>query len=322
MDNLVDEGNGAEGPRISVTADKGSQSAAAGAGGRLTAAAMATMLLLCFIWGGNLVAIKISNRGFDPLFAATLRSVGAAVLLGGWALITRHSLRISRTAFTYAVVIGLFFGLEFLFLFWGTKFTLASRGTILVYTSPFWVALGGHFILRERLSVPKVTGLLLAFGGVAAVFATKPGTLPSTYLLGDAMEIVAAVSWAISTLYSKKSMNKALLSPLQLLFYQVLVSIPLLLGASLIFEGVPAVTWRVDAILSLAHQTVIIVSITYLVWFWLLGKFQAGHITAFSFFTPLFGVAMGGLFLGEPITWLLALGVSLVAVGIYLVQRR
>jgi len=297
-------------------------STASATAGRLTVGAMVIMLVLCFIWGGNLVAIKISNRGFDPIFAATLRSVGAAVLLGAYALITRRSLRVNGTALRYAVAIGLFFGLEFLFLFWGTKFTLASRGTILLYTSPFWVALGGHFLLRERLSLPKVTGLLLAFAGVVAVFATRPGNLPSTYLIGDAMEIVAAVFWAANTLYSKKSMNKAMLTPLQLLFYQVVVSIPLLLVASLIFEGAPRVEWRLDATLALVHQTVIIVTITYLIWFWLLGRFQASRITAFSFFTPLFGVVLSGLFLDDPITWLLGLGVALVAGGIYLVQRR
>jgi len=62
-------------------------STASATAGRLTVGAMVIMLVLCFIWGGNLVAIKISNRGFDPIFAATLRSVGAAVLLGAYALI-------------------------------------------------------------------------------------------------------------------------------------------------------------------------------------------------------------------------------------------
>lgn len=291
-------------------------------GSRLTVAAMIIMLLLCLIWGGNLVAIKISNRGFEPVFAATIRSAGASVLLAAYALIRRQRLLVSGPALRYAVAIGAFFGLEFLFLFWGTKYTLASRGTVLLYTSPFWVALGGHLLLKERLTAPKLIGLLLAFGGVLAVFAARPGGLGRGYLVGDAMEIAAAVFWAANTLYSKKSMNKAMLTPLQLLFWQCVVSVPILFLASLAFEGVPRVDWRLDATLALAHQTVVIVTITYLVWFWLLGRFYASSITAFSFFTPLFGVAMGGLILGDPITPLLAAGVVLVAAGIYLVQRR
>lgn len=303
-----------------VTSDLATNSRASAS--RLTVGAMAILLLLCLIWGGNQVAIKISSRGFEPIFAATLRSIGAAILLALYGLITRQRLWVKGEALKYAIAVGLFFGLEFIFVFSGTRFTHASRGTVLLYTSPFWVALGAHFLLRERLTPLKVGGLLLAFGGVLAVFAANPGELGSTHLLGDFMEIVGAVFWASETLLGKKAMTKSLLTPLQVIFWQCLVSIPLLFAASLALEGVPQVEWRADAVLALAHQTVIVATVTYLVWYWLLSRFPASSIASFSFFTPLFGVMLGGIILSEPITWLLIFGVALVAAGIYVVQRE
>ena len=176
------------------------------------------------------------------------------------------------------------------------------------------MALGAHFLLRERLSVGRMAGLALAFAGVVAVFAAGTG-LGKGHLLGDFMEIVAAIFWAANTLFSKRFMSRVSMTPLQLLFYQVLFSAPLLLVGSLIFEGAPHVTWRLDATLSLVYQTVIIVTITYLAWFWILQRHQAGHVAAFSFFTPLFGVVMAGVFLGDPLPWLIWVGVVTVAGG-------
>jgi drug/metabolite transporter (DMT)-like permease len=287
---------------------------------RLTLGAMSLLLLLCLIWGGNLASIKIVDRGFEPIFAAAVRSLGSSFLLLCFALVTRQKLRVQRTALFYGFIVSLFFALEFFFLFWGTKYTYASRGTVFLYTSPFWVALGAHYLLRERLTALRLGGLALAFGGVAAVFAAGIG-LAKGHILGDIMELLAAVFWAANTLYSKRSMNRLNMTPLQMLFYQLLFSAPLLLVGSLIVEGSPKVTWRLDATLALAHQTIIVAAATYLAWFWILARHQAGQVTAFSFFTPLFGVVIAGALLGEPLPWLLWVGVATVAAGIYLVNR-
>jgi drug/metabolite transporter (DMT)-like permease len=282
---------------------------------------MAVLLACCIIWGGNIVAIKISNRGFDPIFAAAIRSAASALLLFLYALVTRQKLRLRGRPLLYGFLISLFFALEVLFLFWGTSYTLATRATILLYTSPFWVALGAHFMLRERLSTGRVAGLVLAFAGIVAVFAAGTSGLGRGHVLGDVMEMLAAIFWAANTLYSKRYMGRVRMTPFQLLFYQVLFSAPLLFVGSLAFEGLPHVTWRLDATLALAHQTVVVVTITYLLWFWILQRHQAGHVAAFSFFTPLFGVVMAGLFLGDPLTWPIWIGVVTVAAGIYLVNR-
>ncbi len=283
---------------------------------------MVTLLLLCLIWGANLITIKVVNRGFDPIFAAALRSAAGSLVLFGYAAVRGRSLRLSRTAFAYVAWIAAFFGMEFLFLFWAMDFTLASRGTILLYTTPFWVALGAHFMLKESLTLVRVMGLVLAFGGVAAALGADAGQAGPEHWLGDAMAVAAALFWAGSTLYSKRSMTRSLITPLQLIFYQLLLSTPLLLVAGLAFEGMPHVDWRLDSLLALIHQTVIVAATTYLIWFVLLARYQSTHMAAFSFVTPLFGVAMAWLFLGEPLSWLLLLSLVMVIGGIYLVNRR
>ena len=60
---------------------------------------------------------------------------------------------------------------------------------------------------------------------------------------------------------------------------------------------------------------------TYLAWFWLLARYPAAEMSAFTFWTPLFGLAAGALLLGEPVTAALVVAFGMVALGIYLVNR-
>ena len=62
--------------------------------------------------------------------------------------------------------------------------------------------------------------------------------------------------------------------------------------------------------------------LSYLAWFWLLTRYPASHLHAYTFWTPLFGLAAGWLLLGEPVTPALLLAMACVAVGIYLVNRE
>lgn len=73
---------------------------------------------------------------------------------------------------------------------------------------------------------------------------------------------------------------------------------------------------------SLAWQIVIVAFATYLGWFWLITRYPAAKLSAFSFLAPLFGLMFGALLLGEAVTPLLIVAMALVAFGIWLVSRR
>ena len=75
------------------------------------------------------------------------------------------------------------------------------------------------------------------------------------------------------------------------------------------------------AIGALAYQTLWIVSVTFALWFALIVRYSANRLSAFTFLTPLFGVAAGHLVLGEPLTVAFGAAVVLVAGGLILVNR-
>ena len=270
-------------------------------GSRLPLNATLILGLLCFLWGAQSVSIKFSNQGMPPIMAATLRSFVAGLLVWAYARFRNHGVAFPPGQSRHAFTIGFLFGLEFLFLYWSLVFTPVSRSLIFLYTNPFWVALGAHFFLKDdRLTPAKIIGLLLAFGGVTAVFKARSPDLPQSFWVGDLMALVAAVFWAATTLYIKRIADKVQLNHYQTLFAQLIYSFPILAVGSLLFEWPAKLDLNLVVLVALFYQSVVVAFISYLVWFWLIHRHTVSRLAAFTFMTPLFGVILGGWVLNEP----------------------
>lgn len=279
-------------------------------------------ILICFLWGANLVSIRISNQGIPPMLAAASRSVIAAALLLLYARLGGLSLSFEKDDRIHGIILGCLFGLEFLLIYWGLAFTTASRSVIFLYTHPFWVALGAHFLLRDdRLTPTKVTGLVLAFVGILSVFGSRSTELPPDYWIGDLMELAAAVFWASTTLYIKRMSQNRNITHYQALFAQLLYSIPILACGWAIFEKLQGPLLNALVLTAFAYQCFVVAFFSYILWFWMISRFAVSSLAAFTFFAPLFGTILGAVILSEPVGSMVWVGMGLVGTGIYLVNR-
>jgi drug/metabolite transporter (DMT)-like permease len=288
----------------------------------LDALAAGTMVVLCAAWGFNQVAIKVANAGgIPPVMGAGLRSIGACLLLWLWMRARRQPLFGRDGTLGAGLLAGIGFGAEFLLIYWGLDYTSASRGVVFLYTMPFVVALGMHWLVpTERLTRHKLAGLVLAFSGIIAAFAEGLALPTGRQWIGDAMLLGAAVLWGGTTILVRVT-RLSRVSAAKTLFYQLAVS-GLLLPPLSLAMGEPAPNPAPLAWASLAFQTVLVAFASYLSWFWLITRYPATKLSAFSFLTPLFGIAFGAMLLNEPLTPTLLLAGALVTVGIWLVNRR
>ena len=291
--------------------------------GRLPRSAVLLMLLLCCVWGGNMAARKIGSKWLAPAFGAAVRSTVAAFLLYLWMRYKRVPLFPNRSLTIHGIIAGLLFGVEFGFIFMGLQYTLASRAYVYIYTHPFFVALGAHFIFtHDRLNLPKTLGLSLAFGGVALLFADNWGTTSSEMLRGDIMLLTGGFFWGCTTLYIKKFIAGRAVA-LQTLFYQLAFSAPVLYALSFLMEHSAVAEFQLYPALAIAYQCVIVAFMSYLVWFDLMGKHPVSLLAAFTFFAPVLGVFISGVFiLGEPLSANFFTALALVAAGMILVNMR
>jgi drug/metabolite transporter (DMT)-like permease len=287
---------------------------------RLDAWTALTVMGLCALWGSNQIVMKVANAGLSPVFQASVRSAGAAVLLLAWCAVRRVPLFGGNVRPGYGVTIAALFSLEFALLYSGLLYTSASRAVLFLHMAPFVVAAGAHFLLPgERLRGWRLGGLALAFAGLSIAFGDGLRLPRGREILGDSLELCAAVGWAATTLLIK--VRGRSVDPHLTLVYELAGSvIPLwLISRALGEPGVIALTPLVLA--SMAFQIVVIATFSYLAWVWLLTRYPASVLSAFSFWTPLFGLLAAALLLGEHITAALAVAMALVATGIYLVNR-
>ena len=281
------------------------------------------LLILTLIWGANMAVIKIGAMELPPLMMAGLRSLVASLCLFVWLKKKGIACFPSGNILAHGIVTGLLFGVEFGLIYVGLEYTFASRTYILVYSAPFFVAFGAHFLLTgDRLNRWKIAGLFVAFTGIVVLFIKDLGTFSLGALPGDIMALLAGAVWGATTIYIKKYLSYRTL-PLQTLFYQVLFSAPPLLFMSLILED-PAsasLTWMSG--FSLFFQCIIVAFLSYLVWFELIHRYPVSLLHAFTFFAPVFGVFLSGaLILGEAMNARLILALILVSLGTLLLNRR
>jgi len=284
---------------------------------------VALLLVLALIWGANMAIIKVGARELAPMFMAGLRSLVASVCLYIWLRAKGISVFPSTSILVHGIVIGLLFGSEFGLIYVGLQYTLASRTYVLVYTAPFFVALGAHFFLKgDRLNPWKMLGLILAFIGIVSLFMKDLGSFSIRTLPGDLMALTAGALWGATTVYLKKYLSFRTL-PLQTLFYQVFFSaIPLFL-MSVVLEDPIVSGFSFLTGFSVFYQSIIVAFISYLVWFELIHRYPVSLLHAFSFFTPVFGVFLSGaLILGELISPTLIVALTLVSLGMVLVNRQ
>ena len=288
---------------------------------RLTLKATTLSLLTVTLWGGNSVAIKIALSGIPPLALA-----GARFLLGGlvvfcWTMVLRIPLQLSGPERRWLLLLVLLFLAQIYLLNTGTLYTTAGRSTIFISTYPFFTALFAHLsIPGDRLSRLKVVGMVVSFTGVVLIFAESLALGNLQYLSGDLMVLTSALLLGARQVYAKWLTQG--IHPAKLLLYQASLSLPVFFLLSALFESHIAYTFTPEITAAVLYQGLVIAGFCFIVATSLLRRYRASRLGAFGFITPVFGVLLSNLLLGEGLTTGLLASMLLVGAGIAIVNSE
>lgn len=287
----------------------------------LTLRPIVIMLSLAAIWGANMAFVKFALADLTPLFMCGLRSLVASICLYLWMRYRNERVFPNYLLVLHGLVVGLLFGGEFAAIYLALKYTTASSTYILLYTAPFFAAVGAHFCLTgDKLSLPKLIGMGLAFLGVSILFSqgTQTGNLN---LKGDLFALLAGFLWGMTSLYVKKFLSGNAKAT-QVLFYQVFFSAPFLFGMSFVLETNYILGFSSLTFYSVVYQSIVVAFISYLCWFQLIDRYPISILHTFSFFTPVFGVIISGiLMLKEPLHMNTISALVLVSLGTLISNR-
>ncbi|MDU4354331.1 O-acetylserine/cysteine exporter [Phytobacter diazotrophicus] len=275
-------------------------------------------LLVVVVWGLNFVVIKVGLHNMPPLMLAGLRFV--LVAFPALLFIARPKVPL-RLLLGYGLTIS--FG-QFAFLFCAIKFGMpAGLASLVLQAQAFFTIILGAGVFGERLQGKQLAGIALAvFGVMVLIEASLSGQhIP---MIGFALTLAAAFSWACGNIFNKKIMSHSSRPPvMSLVVWSALIPIIPFMVASLVFEG-PAsmrqslVSIDLTTILSLVYLAFVATIVGYGIWGSLLGRYETWRVAPLSLLVPVVGMASAALLLGESLSLLQLGGAVLIMAGLYI----
>jgi drug/metabolite transporter (DMT)-like permease len=178
-------------------------------------------------------------------------------------------------------------------------------------------------LLGERMTAVRWVSFGLAIGGVLMVSDIDWHSVEifrGTYLVGNLLILTSCLGSAFYNTYSKKLLQT--LNPVQLLVYSFLVADLGLLLCMLLFER-PSISQLLSLGLSVWGSLLTIaifsLSVSMLLFFWVIDKIDVTQASLSIYLLPVFGVLLSTVFVRERLTSQLVLGGLLVFLGTFLV---
>ncbi|MBU1359383.1 MAG: DMT family transporter [Gammaproteobacteria bacterium] len=276
------------------------------------------------IWGLNVTVVKQLTESFDSALLAALRMAVAFAALTGiviwkrcaFAALTRKQLGSLLLCSVLMVYLNQLLFAE------GLLRSTATNGALIMALSPLVSALLAVVVFRESLSLQRLCGVALGFGGVAAVVLSHPGAGLSRAGTGDLMLIGAVVSFATGGAIVQRLSRE--IHPLAISWAIYLAGTSLLIAQVGIASGAMNLAaifpgWRQWALI--LFSGVMATAASNLVWNRAIAAIGVARTAVFLYWVPIFGVLCAALLLGERLTlWHLA-GFAAVMAGTYLGTR-
>ncbi|MCA3571144.1 DMT family transporter [Bradyrhizobium sp.] len=275
---------------------------------------LALILLIDVIWAFNIVAVKYSVMEMGALASVCVRYIFVLVICLPWL----KWLPGKMTLILAAGIIGgaMSFGLA------GLSFALADNVASLAIAGqlgvPFSLILA-VIVLKERIHWPRIFGILLAFAGVG-ILSFDPHVFDERIAL--LLTVAASFCWAVSSLLFR---NLKGVSALTIHAWLAVVSIPLLAGASAIFEP-GEIAGVADVPLStfgwLAYSAIGASIVGHVGMSWLLQRYPVSTLSPLTLPTPLLSAIIAVAVLGNPVSPQLVAGGVVALVGVAIITIR
>lgn len=282
----------------------------------------ARLFALGAIWGSAFLCIEIALTGFAPMTLAAGRIVMAALALAIATRLAGVPLPTDIRTLGLLTVIGFFnTALPFVLISWGQQHIDSAMAAILMATGPFVALILSHlFTGDDRLTWPKVAGMLLGFSGVMVLVGVDVLAGAKASVMGQLAVMGAAACYALSGVLTRRVAHVApLASAAMVLITGAVYMVPLALAIDRPWQSMP----NGSAWLALGFLGLFPTGFAYLLRFQIITKVGATFMSQVSYLVPLFAVLWGWLLLSEipSASGWIALGLILVGITISRMRR-
>lgn len=280
---------------------------------------MLAALAIHTLWGGNPVAVKLGLEAFPPLWSGFLRFALGCLCVFAWARHVRVPLLPQRGEWLPLAAISALFTVQIWLMNVGYGATTAANGAVLISANPLFGVLFAHFLIPgDRVGPARALGVAVAFGGVALVITRGAGLELGT--AGDWIVLASASLLGLRLALSGRLLRRV--NEVRLTLWQMLLSLPLFLAGALAWEEIRWEAIGAAPVAGILYQGIVVAGLAFTVNFYLIRRYTPSVMISFNFVSPVAGVLLGVLILGEGLTAGLLGGMALVALGLALIARR
>ena len=285
------------------------------------------LTLVNLMWAFQFSGAKIATEQLGPVAVALIPVALSTLLFAPLVRLSRRGKPHAR--FTPAVLRDLVLAATLgvipaqLGLTWGVEHSLASNASVLTLTIPVLTAIMAVILLGEKMTAVRWLSFALALGGVLMVSDIDWRSVQifrGTYLLGNLLIFASCLGSAFYNTYSKKLLET--FNPVELLVYSFLAAGVELSVFMLIFEPPSLSRWlslEPSVWASLLTIALFSLSLSMLLFFWVIDKIDVTQASLSIYLLPVFGVLLSTLFVHEKVTAQLVLGGLLVFAATFLV---
>jgi len=283
----------------------------------------ALFLLLGLFWGSSYLFIKIGvDAGLAPLTLVAIRIAIGFSLLAVIGLVSGVRLPRERSTWAHIAVIGvLSVALPFFLITWAEQSVDSTLAAVLNGAIPLVViVLAAAVLPDERLTAPRIAGLLVGFVGLIVLVGFDPATLGTSGGLPVAALIASTVSYAAGGVWARRFLGGV--RPIVLAIGELGFALLYVAPMAIAFEGVSGLPTTLDGWFAVLWLGMLGSGLAFLIFFRLLARWDATRTSLVAYLIPVFGIALGALVLGERVDAGLLVGTALIVGGIALVNLR
>ncbi|HEC81172.1 MAG TPA: DMT family transporter [Thermoplasmatales archaeon] len=280
-------------------------------------------LLLAFVsllWGGSFVVVKDATALVSPINLAFIRFLVASPIMIILLFLSKKPKHITVKDFGWFALLGLS-GVTLLYLlqYTGIYLTNASNASVLINTNVLFIALLATVFLKEKMSVKRVLGISIAFGGVFIVTTGYSISVSGNALFGSLLVILSALCWAIYSIVGRHLMTRydEFILTTYAFAFGTIFFLPFLdfnqMGSLLVRSST---VW-----FSIFYLSVLCSVFGYTVWYYGLSKMDASKIAVFLNLIPLSAILFSVFLLHETLTIQFIIGALLILSGVYITQK-
>ncbi|HTS90832.1 MAG TPA: DMT family transporter [Stellaceae bacterium] len=264
---------------------------------------------------------KVALAGFPPLWFAAARSVLGTAVAAAMLLALRQWRLPSRRDFPIIVSVGLLqLALFFAFTNLALSFLPAGRSVVLANTTTLWLV---PLALIAGEPIPPLRWAGAAAGVAGILVLANPWSLDWNdpgIALGHGFLLLAALGWAVAIFHARH--HRWELSPLQVLPWQMLMAALVLVPLALLSNPLPRIEPSFRVWGGLFYIGVIAGPLAS--WAAVIVARDLPTIASSVGFLgiPALGLVLSTAFLGESLTWSLALGALLIGAGVIAATAR